>query len=246
VTAIVLAAGKSKRMGASVPKVLLPIAGRPLLSYVLSSARAAGATRIIVVVGTQKEQVVTAFQQDAVEFVEQEGQRGTADAVLVCRDRLSDDEECVVLCGDAPLIRPATIQRLYQARQAAGANVAVFTARLADPAGYGRVVRAGGEFIDRIVEKRDATPEILAIHEVNSGAYSFLWGKVRPALERIQPSPVSGEYYLTDIVREVRSEGGKAVAVLADDPDEMLGANTPEELVLLERGLAARREPSAG
>jgi bifunctional UDP-N-acetylglucosamine pyrophosphorylase / glucosamine-1-phosphate N-acetyltransferase len=233
-------------MGASVPKVLLPIAGRPLLSYVLQSVRVAGVTRIIVVVGTQKEQVMAAFAQDGVEFVVQAGQRGTADAVLACRGLLAGDEECVVLCGDAPLIRPETIRRLYLARQAASADVAVFTARLADPAGYGRVVRAGGDFIERIVEKRDATPEILAIHEVNSGAYSFLWGRVRPALERIRPSPVSGEYYLTDIVCEVRSAGGQAVAVLADDADEMLGANTPEEFVLLERGLDARREPSAG
>ncbi len=233
-------------MGASVPKVLLPIAGRPLMSYVLESARAAGAGRVIVVVGTQKEQVMAAFEKDGVEFVLQAGQHGTADAVLACRDRLGDNEECVVLCGDAPLIRPATIQRLCGVRQSAGADVAVFTARLADPAGYGRVVRAGGDYVERIVEKRDATPEVLTIHEVNSGAYSFRWGRARPALERIRPSPVSGEYYLTDIVRELRAEGGQAVAVLADDPDEMLGANTPEELALLERGLAARREPSAG
>lgn len=233
-------------MGASVPKVLLPIAGRPLMSYVLESARAAGAGRVIVVVGTQKEQVMAAFEKDGVEFVLQAGQHGTADAVLACRSRLSDDEECVVLCGDAPLIRPATIQRLCGVRQSAGADVAVFTARLADPAGYGRVVRAGGDCIERIVEERDATPEVLTIHEVNSGVYSFRWGRTRPALERIRPSPVSGEYYLTDIVRELRAEGGQAVAVLADDPDEMLGANTPEEFALLERGLAARREPSAG
>ena len=233
-------------MGARVPKVLLPIDGRPLLSYVLESARAAGVTRTIVVVGTQKEQVMAAFERAGVEFAVQAGQRGTADAVLACRDRLFDDEECVVLCGDAPLIRPETIRRLVQVRQVAGADVAVFTARLADPAGYGRVVRAGGDSIERIVEKRDATPEVLAIDEVNSGAYSFCWGRVRPALERIRPSPVSGEYYLTDIVREVRAEGGQAVAVLAADPDEMLGANTPGELAALERGLAARREPSAG
>jgi bifunctional UDP-N-acetylglucosamine pyrophosphorylase/glucosamine-1-phosphate N-acetyltransferase len=233
-------------MGAAVPKVLLPIAGRPLLSYVLASARAAGVTRIIVVVGTQKEQVMTMFEQERVEFVVQAGQRGTADAVLACRDRLNDDEECVVLCGDAPLIRPATIRRLFQARQSTGADVAVFTARLADPAGYGRVVRTEGGLIERIVEKRDAGPDELAIHEVNSGAYSFCWGRARPALERIRPSPVSGEYYLTDIVRELRSEGGQAVAVLAEDPVEMLGANTPEELVLLERGLAVRREPHTG
>lgn len=245
-TAIVLAAGKSKRMGTSLPKVLLPIAGRPLLTYVLEAARAGGATRIIVVVGTQREQVMKAFEPEGAEFVVQAGQRGTADAVLSCGGRLSDDEECVVLCGDAPLIRPGTIRRLVQARQAAGADVAVFTARLSDPAAYGRIVRAGGDSIERIVEQRDATPEVLAINEVNSGAYSFRWGVARPALERIQPNPISGEYYLTDIVREVRSAGGQAVAVLATEPDEMLGANTPGELAALERCLAARGESSAG
>jgi len=226
--------------------VLLPIAGRPLLSYVLQSARAAGATRVVVVVGVQKDRVMTAFAGDAVEFVEQQGQRGTADAVLACRGRLRDDEDCIVLCGDAPLIRPETIRRLVQARSAKHADVAVFTANLGDPGAYGRVVRDHGDLIERIVEVRDATPEVLAINEVNSGAYSFRWGRARPALERIRPSPASGEYYLTDIVREIRAEGGKAVAVLADDPDEMLGANTPEELAVLERRLAARREPSAG
>ena len=233
-------------MGAPVPKVLLPLEGRPLLGYVLESARAAGVTRTIVVVGTQKEQVMAAFGKADVEFAEQAGQRGTADAVLACRDLLGDDEECVVLCGDAPLIRPETIRRLAQARLEAGADVAVFTARLADPAGYGRVVRAEGDSIERIVEQRDATSEVLAVNEVNSGAYSFRWGRVKPALERIQPSPVSGEFYLTDIVREVRAEGGRVVAVLARDANEMLGANTRDELVALERGLAARREQSAG
>lgn len=233
-------------MGTSVPKVLLPVAGRPLLSYVVKSAREAGATRIIVVVGTQKEQVMDAFGRAGVEFAVQAGSRGTADAVLACRGLLDDGEECVVLCGDAPLIRAESIRRLVQARQATGADAAVFTARLADPGAYGRVVRAADDSIERIVEKRDAAPEVLAIKEVNSGAYSFLWGRVRPALERIRPSPASGEYYLTDIVREVRTSGGRVVAVLADDPEEMLGANTPAELAALERGLAARREPSAG
>jgi bifunctional UDP-N-acetylglucosamine pyrophosphorylase/glucosamine-1-phosphate N-acetyltransferase len=233
-------------MGASVPKVLLPVEGRPLLSYVLESARAAGATRTIVVVGAQKEQVIAAFEQTGVEFAVQAGQRGTADAILACRELLGDDEECVVLCGDAPLIRPETIRRLAEARREAGADVAVFTARLPDPTGYGRVVRAGGDSVEQIIEQRDATPEVLAINEVNSGAYSFRWGRVKPALERIRPSLVSGEYYLTDIVGEVRAEGGRVVAVLAADPGEMLGANTPDDLDALERGIAARREQSAG
>jgi bifunctional UDP-N-acetylglucosamine pyrophosphorylase/glucosamine-1-phosphate N-acetyltransferase len=233
-------------MGTSVPKVLLPVAGRPLLSYVVESSREAGATRIIVVVGTQKEQVMEAFGHAGVEFAVQVGQRGTADAVLACRGLLDDDEDCVVLCGDAPLIRPESIRKLVHGRQEANADAAVFTARLADPGAYGRVVRAADDSIERIVEQRDATPEILTIREVNSGAYSFRWGRAKPALEKIRPSPASGEYYLTDIVREVRASGGRVVAVLADDPAEMLGANTPAELAALERGVAARREPSAG
>jgi len=245
-TAIVLAAGLSKRMGGDIPKVLLEIGGRPLLSYVLESVRAAGVSRTIVVVGAQKERVMAAFERDGVEFAVQTAQLGTASAVMAGRDLLADDEECVVLCGDAPLIRPETVRRLIRERQAAGADVAVFTARLADPAAYGRVKRAGGDFIERIVEQRQATSGELAINEVNSGAYSFRWGRARPALERILKRPTNHEYYLTDIVQELRSEGGSAVAVLATDPDEMRGANTPDELAALERLLTARRESRAG
>lgn len=231
-------------MGAPVPKVLLPVRGRPLLDYVINSARAAGCGRVVVVVGVGGEQVRAGFADRGVEFVDQEEQRGTADAVLACRGLFEDSEECVVLCGDAPLVTAATIRRLASTRLDAGASVAVFTARLPDPTGYGRIVRGKDDAIDRIVEQRDATPEELAIDEVNSGAYAFRWCDALPALERVRPSPASGEYYLTDIVSELRSAGGSAVAVLARDPAEMLGANTPEQLAQLEVVLA-RREPAA-
>ena len=228
-------------MGAQVPKVLLPVAGRPLASYVIESARAAGAGRVILVVGAGKEQVIAALSGDGVEFVEQREQNGTADAVLACRNMIADTEECVVLCGDAPLVRPETIRGLSRAPRETGARIAVFTARPADPSGYGRIIRAGGNFIERIVEQRDATPEELALREVNSGAYAFRWGDVRPALERIKPSPVSGEYYLTDVVAEVRAEGATVVAVEAADANEMLGANTPAQLDGIAAELARRK-----
>jgi bifunctional UDP-N-acetylglucosamine pyrophosphorylase / glucosamine-1-phosphate N-acetyltransferase len=244
VTAIVLAAGKSKRMGTSVPKVLLPVRGRPLVTYVIDAARSAGAGRVVLVVGAGREAVRAAFPT-GVEYAVQPEQKGTADAVLCCRPSLAKDEECVVLCGDAPLVRPATIRRLAERRQDSGATVAVFTARLADPSGYGRIVRCGSDSIERIVEERDATPAVLAINEVNSGAYAFRWGDVLPALERIKPSPVSGELYLTDIVAETRAGGGTAVAVLADDPVEMSGANTPEQLAAIERELQRRMDVTA-
>lgn len=228
-------------MGAQVPKVLLPVAGRPLAGYVIESARAAGASRIILVVGGGREQVEKAFAGERVEFVEQREQKGTADAVLACRDTIADAEECVVLCGDAPLMRGETIRSLSRAPRDTGARIAVFTARPGDPSGYGRIVRSGGSFIERIVEERDAAPEVLAIKEVNSGAYAFRWGDVRPALERVKPSPVSGEYYLTDVVAEVRAEGGTAVAVEAADANEMLGANTPAQLDEIAAELARRK-----
>lgn len=228
-------------MGAQVPKVLLPVAGRPLASYVIESVRAAGADRVILVVGTGKEQVIAEFADEPVEFVEQREQKGTADAVLACREMIADTEECVVLCGDAPLVRPETIRSLSRAPRETGARIAVFTARPPDPTGYGRIVRTGGSFIERIVEQRDATPDVLALREVNSGAYAFRWGDVRPALERIQPSPVSGEYYLTDVVAEVRAEGASVVAVEASDANEMLGANTPAQLDQIAAELERRR-----
>jgi bifunctional UDP-N-acetylglucosamine pyrophosphorylase/glucosamine-1-phosphate N-acetyltransferase len=233
-------------MGAEVPKVLLPVAGRPLLSHVIAAARAAGIHRLLVIVGKGREQVQAAMAAEQVEFVVQPEQRGTADAVLACAPLLSDADECVVLCGDAPLVRPSTIRRLTELRRAAGADVAVFTAVLERPGAYGRIVRSQGDFIEAIVEQKDANDEVRRIREVNSGAYSFCWGAVKDALARVRPSPVSGEYYLTDIVAEVRARGGTAIAVKADDPTEMLGANTPAELAELERQLAARQgDPGA-
>jgi len=240
-TAVVLAAGKSKRMGSKVPKVLLEVCGRPLVAYVVDAARAAGAERVIIVVGQGQDQVRHAVGSNGLEFAVQVDQRGTADALLACRDRLRDEDEVVVLYGDAPLITGRTVRRLCATRAETGADVAVFTARLTDPADYGRVIRLGGDDIDRIVEKRDATEAELMVNEVNSGLYSFCWGRVRSALERIKPSPGTGEYYLTDLVQEIRAEGGRVVAVLAEDPNEMLGANTPEELARIEAELGRRR-----
>ncbi len=227
-------------MGRDVPKVLLPVCGRPLLAYVVDAARGAGAERIIVVVGDGRDLVQQKFGTGGLEFAVQTEQRGTAHAVLACRNRLADDEEVVVLCGDAPLITSRTVRRLAAARVETGADIALFTARLSDPADYGRVIRASNDEVERIVERRDATEHELQVKEVNSGLYSFQWGRVLPALERVRPSPTTGEYYLTDLVREIRAGGGRVVAVLADDPSEMLGANTPVELARIEAELGRR------
>jgi bifunctional N-acetylglucosamine-1-phosphate-uridyltransferase/glucosamine-1-phosphate-acetyltransferase GlmU-like protein len=228
-------------MGAEHPKVLLQAGGRPLLQYVVGALRASGVRRIVAVVGFGREHVQAELSGRGLEFAVQAEQRGTADALLACRGMLRQDEECVVLCGDAPLVTPKTIARLVQTRREQAACLSVFTARLPDPTGYGRVVRGDGDDIVRIVEQRDAGPAELGIDEVNSGAYAFVWGEVLPALERIRPSPVTGESYLTDLVAEVRADGGRAVAVLSADPTEMLGVNTPEQLQAVEAALGRRR-----
>ncbi len=227
-------------MGSETPKVLIPVEGRPLLAYVLDSVRGAGVERIVVVVGKERQGVVAEFKGQGLEFAVQAEQKGTADAVLSCQDLLAPDEECVVVYGDVPMMRSETIRRLVRARTERGADVAVLTAEFEDPFGYGRIVRGEGDVIDDIVEERDADDAVRSIKEVNSGFYAFGWGRLVPVLERIEPSPVSGEYYLTDAVKGVRAEGGLVVAVRMADPVEMMGANTPEQLEQVARELARR------
>ncbi len=227
-------------MGSVTPKVLLPIEGRPLLSYVVDAARAAGLSRIIAVVGTAHKQVEEAFSGSGVEFALQAEQRGTADAVLACSELLGDEEECVVLCGDTPLLTGRTICRLTDVYHDSGADVAILTALLENPFGYGRIVRSSDDSVAAIVEERDASEQVKGIAEVNAGVYAFGWGRLRPVLERIEPSAVSGECYLTDAVRAVRSEGGRVAAVVAEDPKEILGVNTPEQLAEVATELARR------
>ena len=239
-TAIVLAAGESRRMGGSVPKVLLPLDGRPLLEYVIEACRAAGAERLVVVVGAGADQVRQRFAGRGLEFAVQPERKGTADAVLCCRHLMKADEECAVVYGDVPLMTGGTIRRMVEARRGQDADVAVLTAELDNPYNYGRVLRGEGSTIERIVEERDADEATRRVREVNSGFYTFVWGRVLPALERVRPSPASGEYYLTDAVQEVRQAGGSVVAVRMDDPREMLGANTPTQLEEIERERARR------
>ncbi len=239
-TAIVLAAGESRRMGGGEPKVLKVLDGRPLLAHVIDACRTAGATRIIVVVGAGREAVRARFANQGLEFAVQAEPKGTADAVLACRDLVGPAEECVVVYGDVPLMTGPTIRRMVDTRRRTQADVAVLTAVLDNPHNYGRVLRGVDDYIERIVEERDADDETRRVKEVNSGFYAFVWGRVRPALEQVRPSRVSGEYYLTDAVELVRANGGRVVAVLMDDPCEMLGANTPEQLAAIERMWMAR------
>jgi bifunctional UDP-N-acetylglucosamine pyrophosphorylase/glucosamine-1-phosphate N-acetyltransferase len=240
-TGLILAAGRSKRMGQPVPKVLMPLRNRPVLAYVLDSCRAAGAHRILVIIGDRKEQVRQAFAGERVEFVVQPEPRGTADAVLSCAGAVQPEEDVLVLSGDVPLVRVETLKRLIQVHRQEAADLTLLSATVADPKGYGRVIRNGSDTIRAIIEERDATPEQQQVKEMNVGLYVFRWGRVEPVLREIKPSPVSGEYYFPESVRLLAERGGRIASVTTTDPAEFMGINTAAELHVVEVELARRQ-----
>jgi bifunctional UDP-N-acetylglucosamine pyrophosphorylase/glucosamine-1-phosphate N-acetyltransferase len=239
-TGIILAAGKSKRTATPQPKVLLTLRGRAVLSYVLDVCHQAGLKRIIVVVGDRREQVEAAFAEQGLEFAVQVEPRGTAEAVLSCAGRLGDSDDAVILSGDVPLIRPGTVARLVERHRADRADLTLLTATVPDAHGYGRIIRDDQGRVCDVVEERDASPQQRAIREMNVGLYAVRWGRVVPLLQRIEPSPRTGEFYLTKLVGLVAGTGGTVSAVTVADQSEFMGVNTIEELALVERELERR------
>jgi bifunctional UDP-N-acetylglucosamine pyrophosphorylase/glucosamine-1-phosphate N-acetyltransferase len=229
--AIVLAAGQGKRMHSDLAKVLHPMAGQPLLGYVLNTLDELGVGRTLVVIGHQRERVRATFAAAEVEWVVQAEQRGTGHAVLMTGSALEAFEgTLLVVCGDTPLLRASTLHALLEGHRASHAAVTVLSMRLPDPKGYGRIVHAADGSIAAIVEERDATPEQKAIDEVNSGIYAFDYPKLVSVLSQLTAHNAQGEYYLTDTVAMLRRAGAKTAVVLAPDYRELLGINTVEQL----------------
>ena len=239
--AIIMAAGKGTRMGSDLPKVLHPVAGRAMVHWVLDACEAAGAQRQVVIVGHGREQVEAelAARADCV-FVEQREQLGTGHAVMqagpLYREH-AEQTDVLVLAGDGPLIRPETLTQLVQRHRTTGAAATLATARLDDPAGYGRIVRDGeGRFV-RIVEEKDADAAERAIDEVNPSYYCFRAAELFEALSQTDNANANGEYYLPDVLEILlrRGEGGGAgdggrtgVQVVDAVPaEDVLSINTP-------------------
>jgi len=232
--AVILAAGKGTRMNSRLPKVLHPVAGRPMLRFVLEAVAKAGADRVIVVAGYGAPAVAAAVAGLA-EVVIQEEQLGTAHALLQAEKSLEGFAgEVMVLPGDTPLFRGETLRAFYAAHQREGAAATVLTARFADPAGYGRVIRDATGKVLRIVEHCDATEEELAVNEVNTGFY-FFKPVIFSVLKRISPTNVQREYYLPDAIRLLREEGLPVAAWEAPDPEEFFGVNDRRQLAVAER-----------
>ncbi len=231
--AIILAAGISKRMNTKLAKVLHEVCGRPMLAYVLDACRQVGVEKIYVVVGFGVEQVKERFSgnDEDIIWVCQDEQKGTAHAVLCCKEHLKDFEgETLVLCGDGPLIRVQTLKTLIEKHRVELPAATLATAVLDDPTGYGRISRDAYGNIQGIVEDSDCTSEQLAIKEINPGYYLFNNKVLFEALEKVRPDNVKKEYYLTDALSLILSIGHKVIAVTSVRPEESMGVNSREQL----------------
>ena len=241
-----MAAGRGTRMRSRLPKVLHPLCGRPMLLWTILAAREAGAERVVVVLGDEADQVRAALPPD-VEVAIQDPPAGTGDAVMQGRDALEGAEHMIVLSGDHPLLDSSFIAGLADRHVSSGAAATVTTRVLEDPGQYGRVVRSADGEIDRIVETKhpgDATPEELAIREVNAGTYAFAVAPLFEALAGVQADNSQGEYYLGDVLPLLRAAGHRVVAHLTEDEAVGLGVNTRLDLAQVEA--AARRRVLEG
>jgi bifunctional UDP-N-acetylglucosamine pyrophosphorylase/glucosamine-1-phosphate N-acetyltransferase len=228
---VILAAGQGKRMHSDLPKVLHPLAGRPLLAHVLATARALAPSRICVVYGHGGEQVREAIGDASIAWVLQEPQLGTGHALAQALPALDRDPRTLVLYGDVPLIAAETLRALLVA---AGDGIGLLTVTLDDPTGYGRVVREDGR-VSRIVEHKDATPDERAICEVNTGIMVLPTVRLEGWLGALSNANAQHEYYLTDVIGMAVSEGVEVTAAQPAHAWETLGVNSKAQLAELER-----------
>jgi bifunctional UDP-N-acetylglucosamine pyrophosphorylase / glucosamine-1-phosphate N-acetyltransferase len=233
ITAIILAAGQGTRMKSNKPKVLHEILGRPIINYLLDTLKLVGIDDIVVVVGYQAEAVQAALKDYEVRFVVQEPQLGTGHAVQVAMPAVPQATGTVmVLCGDAPLISGESIMGLRQQHKDTGAAVTIQTIELDDGAHYGRVLRDAAGCVEAVLQAKDSKnrPEVLAIREINTGAYCFDAQFLKEGLTKIPKSRVTGEIYLTDLIHIAREQRQGVEALVDPDSEALLGINSRQEL----------------
>jgi bifunctional UDP-N-acetylglucosamine pyrophosphorylase/glucosamine-1-phosphate N-acetyltransferase len=242
-TVVILAAGLGTRMKSKQAKVLHRAGGLPLVEHVIRAAKAvAEPERIFVVTGHQAKAVEAAVASHGVRFARQTEQKGTGHALAQCASQASNLEGLLmVLVGDAPLLTAETLVRLRDQQVGAGTAGTLISTTLANPSGYGRIVRGTSGDVSEIVEHKSCSPEQLQIREINSGIYCMRADLVWQNLGAIQPNPTSGEYYLTDIFEILRRQGHRLGAMHLDDSSELLGINTRVELAEADTILRARK-----
>ena len=232
-TVLVMAAGAGTRMHSSLPKVLHPVCGRPMVAWPVLAARQAGAARVAVIVSPDRD--IASGLPAGTETVVQSEADGTGGAVRAAHDLVRDSETVVVLSGDHPLITAELVEAMLATHAAAGAAATVMTVELEDPAAYGRVVRDDSGDIERIVETKEpgkVSPEVLAIGEINTGTYVFAAEPLVEALDGLTTDNSAGEYYLGDVLPMLREQGLRVVAHKSSDPNVNLGVNHRLDLAL--------------
>jgi bifunctional UDP-N-acetylglucosamine pyrophosphorylase/glucosamine-1-phosphate N-acetyltransferase len=235
---VILAAGQGTRMRSRLPKVLQPLAGRPLLAHVMDMAAGLTDARLHVVYGHGGDQVPARFADRQVSWVEQAEQLGTGHAVEQAMPGIAADATVLVLYGDVPLVRSETADSLIEA---ATRGVALLTVRMDDPTGYGRIVRDRDGRVTSIVEQKDADEDERSIDEVNTGLMAAPADRLRDWLSRLDNANAQGEFYLTDIVALAVADGVPVEAVQAGDPEEVMGVNDKVQLAEAEAAVRRRR-----
>jgi len=229
----VLAAGQGKRMNSDLPKVMHPLAGKPMIDHVLDTARQVTAAPVVVVYGHGGEVLQEHLSSRALVWVEQSQQLGTGHAVAQALPALPPECLILILYGDVPLLSVDTFNRLVAA--ATDSGFALLTVNLPDPTGYGRITRDASGEVSAIVEHRDADGSVLAIHEVNTGIMALRGAYLHRWLPKLETHNAQGEYYLTDCVAMAVAEGIRVASIMATGESEVLGVNTRNQLAFLER-----------
>ncbi len=232
-TVVILAAGQGKRMKSALPKVLQPLAGKPLLGHVVGVAKQLEPAGIVVVHGDGGAQVRAAMADYTLNWAQQAEQLGTGHAVKQALPQIDPKHRVLILCGDVPLIQPKTLEALIAA--AGDSSLAVLTAQVADPTGYGRIIRDAHDRVRAIVEEKDASPEQRAVTEINTGLIACPAHSLGIWLEQLKANNAQGEYYLTDIIGLAVDEGTNVEAVLAESEVEVMGINDKLQLAEAER-----------
>lgn len=227
---LILAAGKGTRLKSSVAKVLHPAGGRPLIEHVVRACQPLGAKKTIAVIGHQAQKVEEVCKPFAINTVLQKPQHGTGHAILVARRTIGNVKFVIVLPGDAPLVRTQTLRALLAKHKGGNAAATILTAVLADPSGYGRIIRKSGDSVAAIVEESQLAPEQRELNEINSSIYCFTAAKLWPALAQVKPNNKHKEIYLTDAIAILNAKGETVLAEVVQDSREVLGCNTRVDL----------------
>jgi bifunctional UDP-N-acetylglucosamine pyrophosphorylase/glucosamine-1-phosphate N-acetyltransferase len=238
---VILAAGKGTRLKSSIAKVLHRAGGRSLIEHVIRACAPLGAKTKVVVVGHQAEQVAAVAEPLGAETVLQQPQHGTGHAMQVARRAIGRAKLVVVLPGDAPLVRTETLKALIAAHRAGDAAATILTAVLADPSGYGRILRKSETAVGAIVEESQLTPDQRELNEINSAIYCFSLDKLWPALAHVKPNNRHRELYLTDTIAVMTAKNETVLAEVAPDPREVLGCNTRADLSEVDRIFRERK-----